>query len=352
MTKEEYTAWVCFEKGQRLEKSKVEFCTWDENMVQMDIICCGVCGSDIHTIDSDWHHTQFPCVVGHEIVGIVTRVGSKVKKIKVGERCGVGCQVASCHQCEYCKKGMENLCVVRPVLSFSDRYNNPTRDKTYGGFAEKWRGPQDFVVKIPHHFSSEVAASFLCGGVTTFTPLKRYNVGKGSKLAVLGLGGLGHFAVQWAKAMGAEVVAFDVIPDKADDAKQLGCDDYVLMQKQEQIEPHYNTFTHILATKIVNKCWPTYFNMLKKNGIFILCDIPKDPLEGLNALTMAGKQLTIASSFIGSPSDIQACLDFASEHNVRSWVNTFPMDQINDALQCARDAKARYRAVVMNRSVL
>jgi D-arabinose 1-dehydrogenase-like Zn-dependent alcohol dehydrogenase len=348
MSGETYSAWVCPGRSQPLQKSEVEFCTWDENMVQMDIICCGVCGTDLHTVDEGWGPTEFPCVVGHEIIGKVTKVGNNVKKIKVGDRCGVGCQSASCHQCDYCKKGMENLCAVHAVWSFNDRYENPTKDKTYGGFAEKWRGPQDFVVKIPDNFSSEVAASFLCGGVTTFTPLKRYNVGKGSKVAVLGLGGLGHFAVQWAKAMGAEVIAFDVIPDKVDDAKKLGCDGYVLMQKEEQIEPHYNTFTHILATKIVNKCWPTYLNMLKKNGIFILCDIPEVPLEGLNAFTMAGKQLTIASSFIGSPSDIQECLDFASEHNVRTWVNTFPMDQINDVFQFVRDAKPRYRAVVMN----
>lgn len=243
---------------------------------------------------------------------------------------------------------MENLCSTHAVWTFNDRYDNATKDKAYGGFAKKWRGPAAFAVKIPDEFSSEVAASFLCGGVTTFAPLKRYGVGKGSKVAVLGLGGLGHFGVQWAKAMGAQVVAFDVIPDKVNDAKKLGCDDYVLMQKEEQMEPHFNTFTHILGTKVVNKCWDQYLKMLKNNGVFIQCDIPEVPLSGINAYVLCGKQLTIAGSFIGSPSDIQECLDFAAEHNVRTWVNTFPMDKINDAFKFVREAKPRYRAVVMN----
>ncbi|GAN05807.1 hydroxyacid dehydrogenase [Mucor ambiguus] len=348
MSEETFTAWACKSKSAPLEPMEMTFCHWDEDMVQMDIICCGVCGTDLHTVDEGWGPTEFPCVVGHEIIGNVTKVGKNVQRIKVGDRCGVGCQSACCGKCDYCKKGMENLCSTHAVWTFNDRYDNPTKDKTYGGFAKKWRGNQDFVVKVPMDFSPEVAASFLCGGVTTYAPLKRYNVGKGSKVAVLGLGGLGHFGVQWAKAMGAEVVAFDVIPDKVNDAKKLGCDDYVLMQKEEQMEPHYNTFTHILATKIVNKCWDQYFKMLKNNGIFMLCDIPEVPLSGMSAFVMAGKQLTIAGTFIGSPSVIQECLDFAAEHNVRTWVNTFPMEKINEAFEFVRQAKPRYRAVVMN----
>lgn len=347
MSEDTFIGYACTSKGAPLEPMEMKFCSWSDDMVQMDVICCGVCGTDIHTIDEGWGPTDFPCVCGHEIIGKVTKVGNNVKRIKVGDRCGVGCQIASCGKCDFCKKGMENLCEKHAVWSFNDRYDD-TKEKTYGGFAKKWRGNQNFVVKIPDEFSSEVAASFLCGGVTTYAPLKRYNVGPGSKVAVLGLGGLGHFAVQWAKAMGAEVVAFDVIPDKVNDAKKLGCDDYVLMQKEEQIEPHYDSFTHILATKIVNKCWETYLKMLKKNGIFILCDIPEEPLAGIPPLVLAGKQITIAASFIGSPSVIQECLDFASKHNVRTWVNTFPMEKINEAIKFVREAKPRYRAVVMN----
>jgi D-arabinose 1-dehydrogenase-like Zn-dependent alcohol dehydrogenase len=243
---------------------------------------------------------------------------------------------------------MENLCSSHAVWTFNDRYENATKDKTYGGFAEKWRGNKDFVVKIPEHLPSEIAASFLCGGVTTYAPLKRYNVGPGSKVGVLGMGGLGHYGVQWAKAMGAEVVAFDVVPEKAADAQKLGCDEFVLMQKEEQMEPHYNTLTHILATKVVNKCWDQYFKLLKSNGVMMLCDIPEVPLSGMSAFVMCGKQLTLAGTFIGTPTDIQECLNFANEKGVRTWVNTFPIDQINEVFEFVREAKPRYRAVVMN----
>ncbi|KAI7889488.1 NAD and Zn-dependent alcohol dehydrogenase [Mucor mucedo] len=342
-----FTGYAVTTKGGKLEPMELNLRSWNDDMIDMDVICCGVCGTDVHTIDEGWGPTEFPCVAGHEIIGTVTRVGKNVSRIKVGDRCGVGCQSASCGECDYCKKGMENLCAVHAVWSFNDRYDD-TKEKAYGGFAKKWRGPAHFAVHIPDEFSSEVAASFLCGGVTTYAPLKRYNVGPGSKVAVLGVGGLGHFACQWAKAMGATVIGFDVIPNKVDDAKKLGCDDYVLFQKEEQVEPHYNTFTHIIATKIVNKCWDQYLKLLKNNGVFIQCDIPEVPLSGISGFVMAGKQLTIAASFIGSPSDIQECLDFASKHGVRTWVNTFPMDQINEAIEFVREAKPRYRAVVMN----
>nr|AZQ05764.1 truncated alcohol dehydrogenase 1 [Mucor circinelloides] len=182
MSEETFTAWACKSKSAPLEPMEMTFCHWDDDMVQMDVICCGVCGTDLHTVDEGWGPTEFPCVVGHEIIGNVTKVGKNVTRIKVGDRCGVGCQSASCGKCDFCKKGMENLCSTHAVWTFNDRYDNATKDKTYGGFAKKWRGNQDFVVHVPMDFSPEVAASFLCGGVTTYAPLKRYGVGKGSKV--------------------------------------------------------------------------------------------------------------------------------------------------------------------------
>ncbi|KAG0171915.1 hypothetical protein DFQ28_000780 [Apophysomyces sp. BC1034] len=346
MSNDTFQGWVCPSKSAPLEKRELTLCTFDDWSVDMDVICCGVCGTDIHTIDSGWGPTNYPAVCGHEIIGRVTRLGKNVTHLQIGDRAGVGCQCASCHECSYCKEDNENLCAKHAVWSFNDQLDNG--EKTYGGFADKWRGDGRFAIKIPDNLESTVAASFMCGGVTTFAPLKRYNVGPGSKVAVLGLGGLGHFGVQWAKALGAEVVAFDVIPDKVEDAKALGCDEYVLMQNEEQIEPHYNTITHVLATKIVNKCWDQYFKLMKSNGVFIQCDIPEVPHSGLSGLVMAAKQITIAGTFIGSPKDIRDCLELAAEKNVRSWVDTFPMDKINEAIQFVRDAKPRYRAVVVN----
>jgi len=348
MSGDTFTAYACKSKGGKLEATELELAQWDDDMIDMDVICSGICGTDIHTFDEGWGPTDFPVVAGHEVIGRITRVGNNVKNFKVGDRVGVGCQSASCHKCSYCKEHFENLCTTHCIWTFNDHYDNPTHDKTYGGFAKKWRGNQHFVVPIPEEFSSEVAASFMCGGITTYAPLKRFNVGKGHTVGVLGLGGLGHFAVQWAKALGAKVIAFDVVPEKVEDAKKLGCDDYVLIQKEEQVEPYYNTLTHILATKIINKSFPQYFKLLANNGVFIQCDIPEEPLANIPPLVMAGKQIIIAGTFIGAPSQIQECLEFAAKHNVRTWVDTFPMEKINEAIEYVRQGKPRYRAVVMN----
>lgn len=338
--------WACLGKGQPLVQKKFPLVQFDDNSIDMDIICCGICGTDIHTIDSGWGPTNYPTVVGHEIIGRVTRVGKNVTHLQVGDRAGVGCQCGSCHKCTNCKEGKENLCDEHAVWTFNDHLENG--DITYGGFADKWRGNKDFVFKIPDALSSVDASSILCGGITTYAPLKRYNVGPESKIAVLGLGGLGHFGVQWAKALGAKVVAYDVVPEKAADARTLGCDDYVLAQDREQLEPHWDSFSHILATKVLNENWNDYFKMLKKNGVFILCDIPEVPLSGLNALEMAAKQINVVGSFIGSPRDIREALDFAAQHNIRTWANEFPMSRANEAIQFVRDGHPRYRAVLVN----
>lgn len=348
MGKDTFIGYACKSKGAPLEKMELELPTWDEDMVEMDVICCGICGTDIHTFDEGWGPTEFPCVAGHEVIGKVTRVGDNVKHIKVGDRCGVGCQSASCHKCQYCQEGNENLCTTHCVWTFNDHYDNPTKSKTYGGFAKTWRGNQYFAIPIPDAFTSEEAASFMCGGITTYAPLKRFNVGPGHTVGILGLGGLGHFAAQWAKAMGAKVVAFDVLPEKVDDAKKLGCDEYILINKEEQVEPYYNQITHLLATKIINKLWPQYFQLLANNGVFIQCDIPEEPLANIPPLVMAAKQIIIAGTFIGAPGQIKECLEFAAKHNIRTWVDTFPMDQINEAIDYVRKGKPHFRAVVKN----
>lgn len=338
--------WACYEKGGPLIKGEFPMIEFNDDSIDIDIDCCGICGSDIHCIDSGWYDSFYPMVAGHEIVGHVTRVGKNVKHLKVGDRAGVGCQCESCHKCRKCLDKKENLCEKGAVLSFNDHYYSG--EKTYGGFADKWRGEKEFVFKIPEELSSVEASSILCGGITTFAPLKRYGVGPGSKVAVLGLGGLGHFATQFAKAMGAEVVAYDVVPGKAKDAKALGCDDYVLVQNPEEAKPHFNTFTHIVATKILNKNWDEYFTMLTKGGVFIVCDIPEVPLSGINAFNMVGKQLTIAGTFIAPPSDIEEALALAAKKGIHTWANEFKMDQVNEAIQFVREGNPRYRAVLVN----
>jgi len=183
--------WACFGKGEALKKAEFPLTQFGDDSVDMDIICCGICGTDIHCIDSGWAPTNYPAVMGHEIIGRVTRVGKNVKHLKVGDRAGVGCQCGSCHQCTNCRDHKENLCEDHAIWTFNDHW--PNGDTTYGGFSDRWRGNKDFAFKIPDALSSVDASSILCGGVTTLAPMKRFGVGKGSKVAVLGLGGLGHF---------------------------------------------------------------------------------------------------------------------------------------------------------------
>ncbi|KAG2197111.1 hypothetical protein INT47_004176 [Mucor saturninus] len=338
--------WGCFGKGESLIQNQFTLTQFGDDSVDLDIICCGICGTDIHCIDSGWRPSDYPFVGGHEIIGRVTRIGKNVTHLKVGDRAGVGCQSASCKKCSNCQDNKENLCEDNVVWTFNDCWTNG--DSTYGGFANKWRGEKEFAVKIPEQLSSVDASSILCAGITTYVPLKRYNVGPNSKVAVLGLGGLGHFGVQWAKAMGATVVAYGTSGEKLEDAKSLGCNDYITAYNSENAETHLNTFTHILATKILNEHWDMYFQMLKKNGIFILCDIPENNLAGINAFNMAAKQITIASSFIGSPKEIDEALAFATQNGIRTWANEFPMAKVNEAIEFVRQGKPKYRVVLMN----
>ncbi|KAF7721456.1 hypothetical protein EC973_004658 [Apophysomyces ossiformis] len=346
MTNSSYSAWLCPSKGAPLENRNITFTTFDDWSIEMDILCCGICGTDIHIIDSGWGTSCYPVVCGHEFVGRVTRVGKNITHLQEGDRAGVGYQGGSCHKCTSCKAHKENMCEKQLIPTFNTCLDNG--ETVNGGFADKWRGDGRFVVKIPSELPSEVAASFMCGGVTTYMGLKQYDVGPSSSVAVLGLGGLGHYGIQWAKALGAaNVVAFDVVPEKAKDAAMIGCD-YVLMQDEDEVRRHYGSFTHILATKIVNKSWNHYLNLLKKQGTFILCDVPEEPLANINPGAVVGKQLKLVGTCIGSPKDIQECLQFAVEKGVRTWIDKFPMSQINEAIQFVRDGKPRYRAVLIN----
>lgn len=282
-----------------------------------------------------------------QIVGVVTKVGKNVQRFKVGDRVGVGAQCGSCLECENCKNGYENICERKPVGTYNDYW--PSGDKTYGGYATKWRGHQHFVFKVPDDMSNELAATFFCAGVTTYAPLKRYGVKKGDKVGVIGIGGLGHFAVQWAKAMGAEVVALSSSNRKYDDSKALGCDDYVITSDLDAMKQHAGTFTHIICTNFSNNFdWALYFSLIKANGYFIMVALPEEPLKGIPAGLLALRQISLVGSFIGSPKEIQDMLEFAAQHDVKPWIQKYSLKDTPQAVQAMRDGKAKYRIVLEN----
>lgn len=237
---------------------------WDDDCVEMNISHCGICGSDVHTLDSGWGPTDYPCVVGHEIVGVVTKVGKNVTNLKAGDRAGVGAQAASCHKCELCLDNQENMCQNGPIYSINSKW--PNGDKVHGGFAEKWRGDYRFAFKIPDAMTSEIAATFFCAGITTYAPLKRANIiPNKSVVGIMGIGGLGHFSIQFAKALGAKVVAISHGDRKRDVALELGCDEYLNSSDEAAMESYKNTFTHILCTGTSPdfQCRYSYFFFIK-----------------------------------------------------------------------------------------
>ncbi|KAG0168843.1 hypothetical protein DFQ28_004248 [Apophysomyces sp. BC1034] len=348
MSADTFHGWAASGKDQPLEWRELPLKTFDEDTVEMDVTHCGICGSDIHTLDSGWGPTDYPCVVGHEITGVCTRVGNNVKHIKVGDRVGVGAQSGSCLECETCTNGMENLCRKGATGTYNSRY--PNGDKSFGGYADRWRGHQRFVFRVPDNMTNETAATFFCAGVTTYSPLKRYGVKPGDKVGVIGIGGLGHFAVQWAKAMGAQVVALSSSDRKREDAKALGCDDYVVTSDKEAMGKLKGTLTHIVCTSFGHDDfeWALYFQAMRENGHFIMVALPETPLNGIPAMLLAGRQIALVGSMIGSPSMIEDMLQFAANHDVKPWLNKYSMKDTPAAVQAMRDGKARYRIILEN----
>jgi D-arabinose 1-dehydrogenase-like Zn-dependent alcohol dehydrogenase len=263
---------------------------------------------------------------------------------------GVGAQSLSCGDCDCCLSGDENLCS-QGLLGNGGTYNGHylTGEKTYGGYADRWSGDGRFVFNIPVSMTNEMAATFLCAGVTTYAPLKRYNIGPGDRVGVIGLGGLGHFAVQWIKAMGAEAVVLSHSNRKIEDAIELGCDDYIVSHNVDAMRKNKSTMTHIICTSFANSFdWSLFLNLLKVNGRLILCAIPETPLSGIPPMLLSAKQLRISGTIIGSPRMIEDMLRFAARTHVQPWVNTYSMKDCPASVQAIRDGKPRYRIVLAN----
>jgi len=303
--------------------------------VEIKITHCGICHSDIHLIDNDWQISDYPLVPGHEIVGTVIAVGSKVKNLKKGRRVGVGWQAASCMKCEWCLKGEENVC---------NDYQ-PTCVGKYGGFAERIRVDSRFAFPIPTSLQSENAAPLLCGGVTVFAPMRRHSVVSGMKVGVIGVGGLGHLAVQFARAIGCEVTAFSSTPSKVKEAKGFGARHFIDSRDSRWIQKLERTFDFILSTVNVDLDWAAYLNALRPNGkLCIVGAVPK--LKGITADALISGQKSLVGSAVGSRLVIQEMLEFAARHKIKSKIEVLPLSQVNAAIKKVRTNTARYRMVL------
>lgn len=315
--------------------------------IEMDISHCGVCGSDIHTLRSGWGPSDYPLVVGHEIIGKVTRVGSDVKDLKIGDRVGVGAQSECCEECRPCKMQQESNC-----NKFCMTYNGKhlTGDKSYGGYAKSWRGPAAFAIPIPEGLPSEFAAPLMCGGVTVYNPLVLYGAGPGKRVGVVGVGGLGHFALLFAKALGCDkVVAISRSSSKKDDALELGADEFIATgENPEWMTKNANSLDLIISTVSGSFALDAYLNLLDVNGTFVQLGAPDDPLPSFSPMGLIFKNLKIAGSLIGTRQHIRDMLELAKKTDLKAWVQVRPMEEANQVIVDFEKGMPRYRYVLKN----
>jgi uncharacterized zinc-type alcohol dehydrogenase-like protein len=312
--------------------------------VQFDIQFCGVCHSDLHQIKNDWFPGIFPMVPGHEIVGRVVAVGSHVTKFKVGDLAGTGCLVDSCRECENCKQDLEQYC----LNGNSQTYNGVEQDKktpTYGGYSNTIVVDEAFVLHIAENLNLAAVAPLLCAGITTYSPLRHWKVGKGHKLAVLGLGGLGHMAVKFGVAFGADVTVLSTSPAKKEDAMKLGAHHFVVTSDAEQIKAARGTFDFILDTVSADHDINMYLGLLRTNGTHICVGVPSDP-SPIAAFSLLGGRKSLAGSGIGGIAETQEMLDFCAENNIVSEIEMIDIKDITTAYARMLKGDVRYRFVI------
>ncbi len=312
--------------------------------VQIDILYCGVCHSDLHQARNDWGNSLYPMVPGHEIVGRVVKVGPAVSKLKVGDHAGVGCMVDSCRRCEPCETGLEQYCLEGCTPTYNGRQRGHGQ-LAYGGYSEQIVVDERFVVTIPKTLDLKAVAPLLCAGITTYSPLKHWKVGQGQKVGVIGLGGLGHMGVKFAKALGAHVVMITTSPGKGEDARRLGADEVLISSDPDAMAAAKGSFAFLLNTVPVGHDMNPYAALLKLDGIMVLVGAltALDPLIGAN-LMMARR--SIAGSGIGGMPETQEMIDFCAEHGIVSDVETIRIQDINTAYERMLRNDVHYRFVI------
>jgi len=315
--------------------------------VQIDVLFCGVCHSDLHQVRNDWDNvlpTVYPCVPGHEIVGRVSKVGSQVKKFKAGDIAAVGCMVGSCGVCENCREGLEQYCVKVPTFTYNSA-DKVLGGVTYGGYSKNIVVDEGFVLRVSDRLDLAATGPLLCAGITTYSPLRHWKVGKGQKVGIVGLGGLGHMGVKFANAFGAHVVLFTTSANKTADGLRLGAHEVVVSKNDEEMQKHANSFDFILDTVSAEHDLNAYLALLKRDGTLTLVGAPPTPLPVAAFGLIIGRR-RLAGSGIGGIRETQEMLDFCAEHGIVSDIEVIPIQKINHAYERLLKSDVKYRFVI------
>ncbi len=305
--------------------------------VEVKISHCGICHSDVHLINNDWGISKYPFIPGHEIVGTIVAAGDEVRNLKAGDRVGVGWQADSCGICEWCRQGDDQLCAQA----------QPTCVGRNGGFAERVRVNSRFAIPLPEGLESRTAAPLLCAGVTVYTPLRNYGVRPSSRVGVIGIGGLGHIGIQFAKAFGAEVTAFSSSKNKEEEAIELGAHQFVNTRDTGALKKVAGSYDLLLSTANADQDWVAYIHALRPNGVLCMVGAPPKAMQ-LQIQPLISGQRTVAGSSIGSPRDLYEMLDIAARHKIKAVTEPFAMAKANEAVARVQKNQVRYRAVLAN----
>lgn len=336
-------AYAASSPTSRLSRTTITRRDPTEHDVQIEILFCGICHSDLHQVRNEWVEavpTVYPCVPGHEIVGRVTKIGSAVTKFNPGDLAAVGCMVDSDGTCPECKARLEQFCPnVTLTYNFPDKHLGGV---TYGGYSESIVVDQRFVLRVPSNLDPAGTAPLLCAGITTYSPLRHWNVTKGKKVGIVGLGGLGHMGVKFAHALGTHVVVFTTSPNKKEDAKRLGADEVVNSRNADEMQKHAESFDFILDTVSADHDINTYINLLRRDGNLTLVGAPPKPLS-VGAFGLIPRRRSLSGSTIGGIRETQEMLDFCGQNNITCDVEVIPIQKVNEAYERLLKSDVKYR---------
>lgn len=329
--------YAAYKAKEELKPFSYEPKTLSVNEVEIKVTHCGICHSDIHLIDNDWMMSSYPFIPGHEVAGTVVGKGAGVTHLQVGDRVGLGWQSGSCHTCEQCESGHENLCAS----------SQGTCVGRHGGYADHVIADSAFAIKLPDAIESEYAGPLMCGGITVFSPLWKFGVKKGTKVAVIGIGGLGHMAIQFAAKMGAEVTAISTSDDKEAEARSLGATNFINSKKEPDFAAYVEKFDFVVSTVFASMNWQALVNTLRPRGELCFVGALGIPFE-ISAFSLLTRERKISGSAIGAPGVLKEMLEFAAAHNVRPMIEKMPLKDVNIALRKVAENKVRYRMVLVN----